>query len=279
MAERRSDGPVFGLYLDDSGHVDNTELFVVGGCIATADQWCAFYPRWQKALDDNGLTHFHAADCAGGHGEFEEWKPLRRAKFHSHMAAIVRESVHRMVGRAVIVEDYRRILAEEPDFLKQGHQELEMTGKLRELHFVLRTSIEYAALKADIPDGEQTAVIFEDGTKHLTAALDYCRALKEKAGWAKGKFSTVGSAAKLDLLPLQAADCVAYETFRRLTEIKARPWLSQPKHLFRDLRGPLSVLLQGHRLSIKVWNYESLRNWADDIKAGYASPRKPTKAW
>jgi hypothetical protein len=58
-------------YLDESGvhAADGTlERLTLGGCVATAEAWSAFCPVWQKILDDFKIPMFHMSD-------FQAWKP------------------------------------------------------------------------------------------------------------------------------------------------------------------------------------------------------------
>jgi hypothetical protein len=84
------------------GKLRPTEMFV-GGCVATANQWEKFTPRWSGALDRAGVDAFHAKDFYAFQGEFKwfdkdnkpDWK--RHGKFRDKMADIILDHVEELI--------------------------------------------------------------------------------------------------------------------------------------------------------------------------------------
>jgi hypothetical protein len=102
---------MFWAYFDETvvsvtdagdGKLRPTEMFV-GGCVASAQQWEKFVPKWRKALDRVGVTAFHAKDFYAFQGEFKwfeqgserDWK--RHAKFRDKLADIILEHADELI--------------------------------------------------------------------------------------------------------------------------------------------------------------------------------------
>ena len=74
------------VYADASGSAIDRDVIVVGGFIATVEQWSLFNEEWgRKVLDKGGVTVYHASDLEGGYKEFQGWKqkPGKIEKFQA----------------------------------------------------------------------------------------------------------------------------------------------------------------------------------------------------
>lgn len=71
---------------------------IVGGCIASADQWDAFSDKWKKALADEGIDTFHATDFYAFRRKFCWYKDgerdfARHSSFRDRLSDIIIEHV------------------------------------------------------------------------------------------------------------------------------------------------------------------------------------------
>jgi hypothetical protein len=87
---------LFSAYLDESGHVDDSDFVVVGGCIAHVNQWAYLEREWSNALlRSNPLKpEFHYADCTDENLRF-------------HLATIIVRRVEKAVAIAIPVKKYK----------------------------------------------------------------------------------------------------------------------------------------------------------------------------
>ena len=58
-------------YFDESGTHDSSPVMCVAGYLFSAEQAARLDLEWADVLDRYKLSHFHAADCAHGVGEFK----------------------------------------------------------------------------------------------------------------------------------------------------------------------------------------------------------------
>jgi hypothetical protein len=72
---------------------------LVGGCVSSLEKWNAFDPAWRQALDDEGVSAFHATDFYNFKKEFEWFTPQggkdwqRHEAFRDRLADIIIEYV------------------------------------------------------------------------------------------------------------------------------------------------------------------------------------------
>jgi hypothetical protein len=66
---------MIAAYFDDSGTDEKDPAIVVGGCIATVDNWIKFQQEWDSILSHYSLPHFHMTDFDN------RWGLFRRDKF------------------------------------------------------------------------------------------------------------------------------------------------------------------------------------------------------
>jgi hypothetical protein len=182
------------LYCDASGN-EREPITVVGGVVATINDWEAFRPEWNKALAQDGIKIFHANDYAYSQGEFAKgWKgnePRRRA-FARRLLEVLAKRLKWWCAVAV-----RQIEFEKADAIYQLHENYQPFALAAEscVDWVFKwrdsNKLDYLPLK----------YFFESGDYHWGQMSDR---LKEKFG----EPPIPGS--KKDP-PFQAADLIAYE--------------------------------------------------------------------
>jgi len=64
-------------------------VYTVGCCLSTKEQWLKYRVRWQSALKQAKIKHFHMTDFEAGKGDYASWSKLvaieRLKRFHSIM--------------------------------------------------------------------------------------------------------------------------------------------------------------------------------------------------
>jgi len=70
---------VLQVYADDSGNDGESEVFVLAGFIARAEEWIAFENKWRKALEKpRSLEYFKMKECAARRKQFDGWSKSDR---------------------------------------------------------------------------------------------------------------------------------------------------------------------------------------------------------
>jgi hypothetical protein len=192
---------MFTAYFDESGTHDSSAAVVVSGYVASNQQWTEFDREWKKALDDEGLSHFHMKDFAHSKKEFSDWKgdETRRKQFLERLISIIRKNTRKSFSYAVILKAYRE--------LNSKYCLEETIGKPYAFCSVLcLMGLEVWKQEHGYRDPVQT--IFEDGAADKK---DFKQLLNKDSE----VFPIFGQ--KREYTPLQAADLVAWEHLKIYT--------------------------------------------------------------
>ena len=66
------------IYIDESGHASQGDVFVLAGLGGTARQWDGFAHEWNHVLTSAGLSEpFHAVEFEGAREQFEQFRDRR----------------------------------------------------------------------------------------------------------------------------------------------------------------------------------------------------------
>ena len=69
---------VLKAFFDDSGTHVGSPVTVMGGLIAHEDEWAALEPEWATVRDDLGIRMMHMSACEAPYKEFRGWSRDRR---------------------------------------------------------------------------------------------------------------------------------------------------------------------------------------------------------
>lgn len=209
-------------YFDESGtHWGGPHAakeFVLCGYIATQDVWDnGFEKRWsemlQKPTITPKLTHFHAEDVEGrGSKEFRKLTWKDREELKTTAVSIVVSSGMFGVGVGVELEPFARLVVADPEVSKL----IPANPYLFAFNCVLVETIFLADGFIGEPK-EEIAFIFEDHPKWSIHALQMYNDIKRSPDWPpekRGRLGTPTFEDKKKYKPLQAADHLAYETWR-----------------------------------------------------------------
>jgi hypothetical protein len=237
---------VFTAYSDESGSPDNHAL-VVAGFVASDQQWKEFERNWTATLCQFGITLFHSAEFAHSVGEFSKWRGHQRNPalkeerqwFLRQLLAHIKLRTRFCYSHGVRMAEWREV--DEIYFLSALLQPYALCGRT-----VVKNVDEWAVLN-NIPKTE-IQYVFEDGARHK--GLLQKRIIKDKG------FNPIFKK-KLEAVPLQAADLLAYETLAGFRDIFDRNITD-----FDGLRYPLKVMEQvPHRM--EDWGIFSQKNLED----------------
>jgi hypothetical protein len=89
-------------YFDDSGlhnaATGGLDWLVLGGGIATAENWERVSEEWEAAKNDFGINTFHMADFEANEGEFENLGTDDHKVLLSRLLEIQSKYVHNIIG-------------------------------------------------------------------------------------------------------------------------------------------------------------------------------------
>jgi hypothetical protein len=231
----------------DASTGPGSDALSVAGYVAPVDQWGRFQREWKEWLDEFGVIHFHMTDWESKWGEFRGWTDDKKHRLFQKLVGTLRLRFHLGVSAAVIVSDYHAVRP-----LITSPEDREMSAytfcAIQCFH-----RIEVWADKHRYHD--PIAYILEGGDNHdgeIYALESLIR--KSEARKRRFRYGSLTFADKRQLNPLQAADILAYETWKEMENfVLPGARIRQPRHSAR-------ILLTGHehRYSHGYYNKESL---------------------
>jgi thioredoxin len=204
-------------YLDESGDKD-TPILSVGGYVATGEEWRRFSRDWVSFLQANGIHLFHMVDLEGGNPPFSGWERKRRDDLFKELTEILNSRVIFQTWAAVNVKECEGVITEcDKDMIASpyvfcGVYCLLLISNWARTHWK-----------------EEHVVMFFEGGRPFSG--DMFRLLNRAVSrpWLRERYkiAAIRKGSKKELVPLQAADCLAYEVGKKYSNPTApiRPYL------------------------------------------------------
>ncbi len=232
------------VYLDESGNSrdKNTPVVSVGGCVASLEAWKVFEKNWRHVLAKFGATELHMKHFAHFHGEFAGWSETQRRSLLRDLVSIMHRSVSLYVGAAVPIPRYEAALSNEG-------QELRIDPYFGCLRQCVKAAIENAK---SLPSDERVEIILADHPRFRARAVEAYEGYKNdsRLGSHRDRLGyLIPNGIPRDILPLQAADLVAYELGQELD--------NQLHHPDRAPRWPMRQLRR-KECAFTVWTSPSI---------------------
>jgi hypothetical protein len=292
---------VFHGYFDDSNKSDDPRANCVAfaGFIAPADSWKTFEPTWKSVLDRFEISHFHMADlkpCTGPFADKEKWKDTARSMdLLSALVGVIKDSNLQAFSACLWLSDFQQFAIDK------------QTNLDPEALVIYAAFIEVLRAYARSEPIEVTIDRMAKPNRTLGRAKDY--ALTDS--WYPGIFDNrlllplpkEGKLSSVNVLPLQAADFLAWETTKahenkidwhrkvkygtdaeklgsslfkwsleKQMELMVRNNEKGPNPIWPVLqRRSLLALSDAVRIEASTWNYQTLCK-AHEIRGGVWTP-------
>jgi hypothetical protein len=215
-------------YFDDSGTSPTDPVVVVAGYLATVEMWARFNRRWSALLSQYEITGLRRADLENLSGEFKGWDPSRRTEFIKKAHAIIRQCTYSGFGVAIPKSDFEAVCPESHPYRTYGLFGWCAFGCVRSINLWcdeknVTEPIQYVFEAGTTGQGQFDQIM---GDLYRDPAI---RKDDRIGGWSfQGK----------SVLPLQAADVVAYEYFKymrnQFVDKGTRPIRLSARDLFRQ---------------------------------------------
>jgi hypothetical protein len=242
------------VYCDESGTDAKNRVATVCGYIGQVSEWRKFEQDWTPTLGRRPYRvkmMQHRVDLETWHGEFTPergWNPYRRNAFLTELHPIIKSRTKVALGSAVIKEDWEDVM---PDWLKRFFGGV-YGWCAHECVVASRVWCERPIRRYKHPINW----VFEKGASGQTQVAQMFAELERDPTLGKEfRIGTLKFASK-DVVPLQAADILAYEIFKQVeNQIVDRG----EKH---DVRFSVKDLIRPQDLPyLKYWDRARLREW------------------
>ena len=227
---------MFWGYFDESGTHGNPEVFSLSGYVAGEAQWNAFEKQWSATLASEHVSVFHMAPFSARprRGEFEGWSDHRAERFIDRLLTIVETLPLCGVAAFLRRRDFDEIVL---PVLSDGEERVYRNPYLVCLQSCMATMVEFALapLPYSPPQPARIACVFDRNHEVGRAAVEHFWDLVDAKEWT-GIFHLIAFAPKHLVIPLQAADLLAYETYRFARNAFLQPELPRRAKLTRLVR-------------------------------------------
>jgi hypothetical protein len=206
VADRDGIVGVLKAYLDESGTHDGSPVLTVAAYMARPREWRDWTKKWNVAK--RPIKIFHAVDCANFRDEFEGWDETKRNEFVARLLPVIANSDFPGVVVGIHMEEFRRVMRG-----RDGLKEIFGTPYAACLQWVIQIIMNFA-LGAN--SRERIGFVHETN--------DYQHEALNSFNWIKEHGNKLGTVIglqfgdKVDYVPLQAADILAYEGNKRLRD-------------------------------------------------------------
>ena len=228
----------FAAYFDDGGHPNDQDLVLAAGVLSSKEQWLKFETEWQDALESVGVprnTVFHMTDFMHGRDEtspFYGWDENRKHHLLDKLVHVCAVRVRRYFSETVFMEDYRQVNAQYA--LEECYgAPCGIVG--RNLVMRLKTWLQ------DQGSNARLLIFFEDGTKHKGDLIDACH---------RDNLPCPSFVKKNELIPLQAADLLAWEVAKNIRKVRKHPDMT-PDYYFDVLMRHASLKRDNTAYTVK----------------------------
>jgi hypothetical protein len=194
-------------YLDDSGTSPTNKVALVAGYLSSGKLWEEFKEKWHTLLDAYGIKTLHRVELEAFQGEFKDWNNHRRTEFLKKAHKIIRRFTYTAIGSAIVKADFDEVIPK-GDFIRTfagvygwcAHACIVALLDWRQRH-------NYK---------DEIQIVFEAGTQGQGQVDTMLRELSKTSSWQeKEKWPVSGwTFQNKSVIPLQAADLVAYEYYR-----------------------------------------------------------------
>lgn len=203
---------VFYGFFDGSNTHAGAKVWSLCGFLGEETAFTELYDAWNRVLDKpcwpKRPSRFHTVDCVHGDGEFIGWSFAERLGMFGELADVIIAAPVAALGSIVITEDFDKLESEERALLRS-----EGLGESLDLsvQYILQRSI--AATRAT-DENQKIGFIFDDENpvvrERCFAFYDLYRERFVCHPWMGG----MGFGPSVTYPPLQAADMLAYSTYR-----------------------------------------------------------------
>jgi hypothetical protein len=191
-------------YFDESGIHSGGPVTLVCGLVNTLIRWSRIERPWKDNLAVTGVPYFHAADCENGWGEFENIRRPFREALVTGLSNAVCDSGPELIAMCVIRDAWDRDASPEiRDRFKDPY------------YFCFEGVLQKISTWSDArAGGEPVAVVMAEQSEYQDHAAQVYRLYSNLQTEGLNRLGSFSLSSAHELVQLQAADLVSYETYR-----------------------------------------------------------------
>jgi len=235
----------FTAYFDESGTHAGSPVVAVAGFISTIERWRIVEKEWRTVLRMYKLDYFHMTDFENRRGPYQGWADGQRQTVIKRLLGIIKRYVLSGFSAAVVTADYDRLSIDEQSRLVDPYTVCAF--------WCIR---DVGGWLAELGRDDRVAHVFERGIRGAPRISEAFGRASDVA-LHEYRFGTLHFADKRSLVPLQAADILAYEVWKHVPKrLGANP---------RPTRKPILSLLSRVNMRGNYFTYDTLRRFVPPL--------------
>jgi hypothetical protein len=210
------------VFADESHDEKRQQVLTMAGLMGSKSTWNTWTMGWSSVLAVEHVSVFHAADCDGAHGEFKDWERDRIESLQHKLITLTNDRNSGLRGYSVSIpipphESLRSRIRRFLTFAKRSPY----SGPLDDPYFfALGFLVTTVADEPDVPTlpaEEKIGFVFDQHQLEGRGKAIYwaTRAVEDF----KERLAGVAFRDKARVVQLQAADLLAYETYRHWANV------------------------------------------------------------
>lgn len=207
-------------FFDESGKLSDPKqrVVAVAGFVSTSNKWSDFKNQWRRKLQEYGVSTFHMTDCEAGRQEFEGWDRRKCSNLIRELIPIIKKHVLFGVGAVMTTEDYVELTKGKSKTCSPYARD-PYYGAFNYCLYVLLLEIDKR-----VSQRKKIAIVCDENEETQGRTSDYYNQFRNNYNGGDRLISLTFSSDK-DVLPLQAADFLAFETRRQaLSKLYSEHW-------------------------------------------------------
>ncbi len=220
---------ILTVYADESGTHADSQAITLAGYISTPDRWERFEAEWRAALADFGVGMFHMTDFENRVGEFSDWPEALRRERLSRLVKVIDDHALASFSVAFLRSDYEAVVTPEAHAYVGGPYGMAAVMAMIALGRQMNLIGLYGSL----------AYVFESGSSGLGQVLKvFTDNMNDPKRRDELHLASISFQDKRWFIPLQAADILAYESYKHLPrQLGVETWERGTRHSLRMLTG------------------------------------------
>jgi uncharacterized protein DUF3800 len=228
---------MFEAYFDESFDGQGDIVWAVAGWVAPESAWQSFNSHWDEMLCKYCIPAFHASDCEGAHRDFKGWEDNIKNDLRNEALLIIEDAGLNGISAAI---NFRE------------HPEKVTNNRDRYLY-----AIQYCLIEAfrKVPDGEKLRIVFGktvNANGHVLALVSLLRHCQYYEAADKISSDPPKPDFARNVFGLQAADFLAYETYKNARSLLEGQQLERPFHVSLSLLTPTSQYFNGDDIDMLI---------------------------
>jgi hypothetical protein len=233
----------------------------MGGLLSPVEKWPDFENKWNAVLKEFRLPYFHMREFEARHpvsGErmygFKGWDNYKRKRLYGKLMRIIQNTHAMPIGAIVPMEAYREVCGAWESFLQDPY--------LFAYQNVLAHTTSFMEV-VRAPSNVKAAFVFSNQVEFRHRALELFEQIHKRGLFTKRIAYEPDFRDMREIVPLQAADVVAYEMYKEYDRRIYRP-NDKPRWAFPEIE--TMAHRHGFALTCRFYTREELIEQAEEAK-------------